>query len=59
MLYDDDKKTILQLTSYRHRPYKVYEKFNYIVKWDDYDFRIKFRLSKVIVDQVESVQYKW
>ncbi|CAI6359257.1 unnamed protein product [Macrosiphum euphorbiae] len=53
LLFDDDDDEILEFNNYRRRPYTVRDRINHImIKWDDHDFRIRFRLSKVVVEQV-------
>jgi len=52
LLFDDDDDEILEFINYRRRPYTVRDRINHMMKWDDHDFRIRFRLSKVVVEQV-------
>jgi len=54
LLFDDDDDEILEFINYRRRPYTVRDRINHtsMMKWDDHDFRIRFRLSKVVVQQV-------
>ncbi|CAI6372056.1 unnamed protein product [Macrosiphum euphorbiae] len=52
LLFDDDDDEILEFINYRRRPYTVRDRINHMIKWDDHDFLIRFRLSKVVVEQV-------
>jgi len=52
LLFDGDDDEILEYINYRRRPYTVRDGINHMIKWDDHDFRITFRLSEVVVEQV-------
>lgn len=45
LLYGDEDEKILEFINFDHRPYTDREKIYQIMKLDDYDFSIRFRLS--------------
>ncbi|XP_029341116.1 putative nuclease HARBI1 [Acyrthosiphon pisum] len=51
LLFEDDNE-ILEFINYRQRPYTVRDRIKHMMKWDDHDFRMRFRLFKVVVEQV-------
>ncbi|XP_060844436.1 LOW QUALITY PROTEIN: putative nuclease HARBI1 [Rhopalosiphum padi] len=52
ILYEDDDQKIVEFLNYQCRTYTIRVRVDHMTLWDDHDFRIKFRISKVVVLQV-------
>lgn len=66
LLYNDDNGEILEFKIFVRRPYMVWKIINQMMKWGDQDFSIRFKLSKIFIEQVLdlirndiSVQNEW
>lgn len=55
LLFDDDNKELLEFLNYQSRPYFLQFRIDHSNKWDDRDFKIKFRLFKEMVMEVLNV----
>jgi len=49
---DDDEYELIQFLNYHRRVYTVHPRVDHLLKWDDHDFRVRFRLRKDVVLQV-------
>ena len=51
LLFDDDYIKLNEYMNYQRRPYVVHCRVDHLL-WDDYDFKVRFRLSKETVIEV-------
>ncbi|KAF0706476.1 Uncharacterized protein FWK35_00023526 [Aphis craccivora] len=49
---DDNDYELIQFLNYQRRVYTVHQRLDHFEKWDDHDFRVRFRLGKDVVLQV-------
>lgn len=52
---EDDDQEIVEFLNYQHRQHCIYTirmRVDHMTLWDDHDFRIRFRILKVVVLQV-------
>ncbi|NP_001233059.1 uncharacterized protein LOC100569528 [Acyrthosiphon pisum] len=52
IFYEDDDQEIIEFLNYQRRTYTIRMRVDHMTLWDDHDFRIRFRISKVVVLQV-------
>lgn len=52
IFYEDDDQEIIEFLNYQRRTYTIRMRVDHMTLWDDHDFRIRLRISKVVVLQV-------
>lgn len=55
ILFEDDDNELNEYVNYVRRPYTIRCRIDHFNKWDDYDFKVRFRLSKETVIEVLNI----
>jgi len=55
ILFEDDDDELNMYVNYVRRPYTIRCRIDHFNKWDDYDFKARFRLSKETVSEVLNI----
>lgn len=49
---DDEDYELIQFLNFQRHVYTLHTRVDHLLKWDDHDFRVRFRLGKDIVLKV-------